>query len=294
MGEVKAIVTIALGEKYSKLFDEICLDNWKQYADKHGYDLICIKEPLDQTQRAMSRSPAWQKCLILSQEWSDKYSRIVWIDSDILINPDSPDISVEVPIEKVGATDEYSSPSSEIYVEARERVHEYKRINGIGGDYTPDLYAAYGFSNSLPKIVQTGVMVLSPKYHRKYLESVYYNYEDRGFIYEMVPLSYELITNNIVHWISPKFNTLWIVDKAYYYPFLLCNSKRKNLLKECLSVECLNSYFLHFAGGLTGEMKYVQYNSTKDILIRVRNKKMVSIVLNEMIWKIRNALKRWH
>jgi hypothetical protein len=83
---MKAIVTLAIGERYLKMFERYCWKNWQVYADKYNYDLIVITDPLDNSERAKLRSPAWQKLLILSQDWSDKYEQIVWIDTDIIIN----------------------------------------------------------------------------------------------------------------------------------------------------------------------------------------------------------------
>jgi hypothetical protein len=42
------------------------------------------------------------------------YDRVVWIDSDIIINSQSPSILDGVPPEKIGATDESDYPSREI------------------------------------------------------------------------------------------------------------------------------------------------------------------------------------
>ncbi len=49
----------------------------------------------------------------------------------------------------------------------------------ISSDYYPE------------EVVQTGVMVFTPKQHREVLEYVYYNYEEKGLNYEMRPLSKE-------------------------------------------------------------------------------------------------------
>ncbi len=68
MKQSKALVTLAIGEKYLHHWKNFAQNNWQKYADKHGYDLICIDTPLDTSERAQARSPAWQKCLILSQE----------------------------------------------------------------------------------------------------------------------------------------------------------------------------------------------------------------------------------
>src|SRR5437016_12929944 len=81
-----ALVTLAIGEHYLSNWQKYCAADWQAYAAKHGYDLIVITEPLDRSPRAMARSPAWQKCLVLSQEFARQYHQIVLLDSDIAIN----------------------------------------------------------------------------------------------------------------------------------------------------------------------------------------------------------------
>ena len=55
-----AIVTIAIGAAYGARFRAHCERGWSRYADRHGFKLIVIETPLDQTPRAAARSPAWQ------------------------------------------------------------------------------------------------------------------------------------------------------------------------------------------------------------------------------------------
>lgn len=68
-----ALVTIAIGGKYEGIFRRLCHGGWKAYAEAIGSDLIVITEPLDHSERARSRSPAWQKLLVFSQPRLLKY-----------------------------------------------------------------------------------------------------------------------------------------------------------------------------------------------------------------------------
>src|SRR6185295_11471130 len=57
----------------------------------------------DRSERAVARSPAWQKCLVLSQEWSGKYRQIISLDCDIAINAaEAPSITEQTPVDRVG------------------------------------------------------------------------------------------------------------------------------------------------------------------------------------------------
>ena len=134
MTNSKAIVTLALGKKYLKEWQQFCQENWQKYADKYGYDVICIDAPLDESNRAIQRSPSWQKCLILSQNWSQNYDRIVWVDADIIISPEAPCIVQGVPVKKVGAVNLYETPSSEVYAQYLADIYENmmaKKVNFV-------------------------------------------------------------------------------------------------------------------------------------------------------------------
>jgi hypothetical protein len=276
MNNSKAIVTLAVGKKYLDQWRRLCQSNWQKYADQHGYDLICIDTPLDNSERAQKRSPAWQKCLVLSQGFSQKYERIVWIDSDILINcENAPCITAGVPVDEVGAVNEWATPSPDLYALSIARRNEYFKLSEI--DYIDDItiekfYKNCGLSPKIDGTVQTGVMVLSPKYHRHILEKVYYEYEDKGaskWNYEMRPLSWELLEARCVHWIDYRFNLTWLDYISLHYPFLLKPSPKltrkmqsklhrlslhlgisfqNELRRACANVAFMNSFFLHFAG----------------------------------------------
>lgn len=280
MKHKKLIVTIAIGEKYFRTWKKSCEKNWQQYADQHGYDLLCIDRPLDTSTRAQQRSPAWQKCLILSQDFSQEYERIVWVDSDILINTISaPDIITGVPVDKVGAVDEWRKPTREIYAQTLARMYESWKTSAIKNPTAQEYYTAWGLPDGFDEVVQCGVLVLSPQHHRHLLETTYYGYEEKGgreWHMEMRPLSYELLKAKAVHWIDYRFNLMWVEQTFLYYPFLMTNPDQSRLTKMqhmlgralglvterklkqlCLTNMFLNTYFLHFGGGNLSDMEVV-------------------------------------
>lgn len=252
MSERRAIVTLAVGEPFRRRWREVCEPNWRGYAARHGYDLICIEEPLDSAERARRRSPAWQKCLVLGQPFSARYDRIVWLDSDILISPHAPDVSEHVPIDKIGAVDEFSIPSPAVHRLVRLKQYAHWRRSGIPFIDNPSpqsYYAVYGLPRHFPHVVQTGVMVLSPAHHRDLLERTYSTYEDRGpgWNYEMRPLSYEMLAAGCVHWIDPRFNYILGIYQSLHYPFL-DDSEDAARRADCLRDALRSTHFLHFAG----------------------------------------------
>lgn len=285
----KAIVTLAIGKPYEAMFNKHCQPSWSRYAKKHGFDLIVITDPLDDSQRAKSRTPAWQKCLIFKDPRVQQYDRVVWVDTDILINPNSPDVTFDVPLEKIGVVDEAATPHKDDLKLYLQRFYRYfypddntrtdvanapsqAMVEYLKYAFNPSAYYNdFGLEGNFESIVQTGMMVLSPQ-HRELLEHVYHNYEDKGpeWNYEQRPLGYEILTQNKEFWMSTKFNMTWVMLKAIQYPFLDAPSTlrerllakvgidaRASLISECMTASFLNNYFLHYAGGKGSDMQYV-------------------------------------
>jgi hypothetical protein len=249
----QAIVTLAIGTDYAERFERYCRADWSFYAARHGFDLVMITDPLDTSERARRRSPAWQKCLVLGAPHVADYDRVVWVDSDICINPAAPSILDGIPPERIGAVDEHSFPSPA----ARQALLEtIVSVAPETGDADKDFWRAWrdpgawhayaALPSGQAHIVQTGVLVLSPKHHRRLLEHVYERYEDRGgkqFNYEMRPLSHEIQAHSLQQWIDPRFNAL------VWWLFLHQNpGTDANSLARFVEENYRRSYFLHFAG----------------------------------------------
>jgi hypothetical protein len=129
----------------------------------------------------------------------------------------------------------------------------------------------YGLPDDVDRAINTGVLVLSPLYHRALLESVYNNYEEKGgreWHMEQRPMSYDLLKGDHVHFLDPRFNVMLSIEQVTYYPFLLpepATPKKKGLLERVerkmwkllgdplqkLRIDAVNtvyqsSFFLHF------------------------------------------------
>jgi hypothetical protein len=232
----RAIVTLTVGDEWADRWRRLCEDNWRTYAERHGYDVIRLDEPLDSSERARGRSPSWQKLLVPEQPFAQRYERLVWADADLLFGNEAPAVTDGVPPEKVGAVDEFWAPSQAL----RDHIH---------GIPMERYYAAAGLEGSFDHIVQGGLLVLAPDRHRELLREIYDGYEDPGpnLNYEMRPLSYELLKRDLVHWIDPRFNRIWDLYKAERYPFLI-DHPRHPRARQAARRGLEELYGLHFAG----------------------------------------------
>jgi hypothetical protein len=255
-----AIVTMTLGMPFELVWNEVCEPTWRAYAARHGYDVIAINRPLDTSIRAALRSPAWQKLLVLRPEVANGYDRIVWVDADVVINSEAPAIAEGVPLEKVGAVDEATLPTREENRALWEHVAETAAAR-LPSD--PQLVAAVRRSAISPAewhgawglpargngIVQTGVMVLSPKHHCDLFEFIYRTYECKvspAFNLEMRPTSFEIQERGLVYWIDKRFNAL--ANMLMLSEHRRCPITTRAKYVAALRRYLAEHYFLHFAG----------------------------------------------
>lgn len=275
----KAIVSIIIGKRYISFWQKYGRKSWEIYAKKYGYDLVIIEEVLDKSERAQSRSIAWQKCLILSHPLVTKYEQIVWLDSDIIINNErAPDITCNVDLKSIAGVNQWSIPDLESHPIFVRRSQNFHSIDDASANYNneKEYYTFYGFDKGFDKVLQTGVFVASPAHHKDLFRYVYDEYEGKPNEYnhyEMRPLSYETLKQetNII-WLSSKFNYLTAASMFIYYPAIL--KYRSSLIGKvikklsyldpaidqpvyhALNTLYSNCYFLHFAGQQM-DMRYV-------------------------------------
>ncbi len=285
MKHSKAIVTLAIGTKFLETWKTYCEPNWRQYATKHGYDVICIDKPLDDTPRAKGRHLSWQKCLILSQDLVKQYERVVWLDADMLINTSSaPSVTEGVPVEKIGVVEMWSQPFPQWYQECLKRMYEFWGPIAIINYVPREYYTKYGFPCGFDQVPGNAVMVLSPTYHQELLERNYYNYEDRDSVYnaEMRPFSYEVMKAGCAHWLDYRFCLQWWELRFMYYPFLINPPSKRTYVSRfkrrlgkvlriwsptsyktlCINAAFQNSFFLHCGGDTKMDMKLVDLSAS--------------------------------
>lgn len=284
----RAIVTITLGKKHQVLWKKICEKNWKKYCSKYNLDLVVINLPLDDTERGKLRSPSWQKCLILGHYKVKNFDQVAWLDSDILINNSkAPNIFENIGINEIGGVEDWIYPTPEQYIKMKINQNKYAQLinkPSLNESSINEYYENYGLPNLFNKVVQGGVLVFSPKYHKELLEKIYYNYEDKGanyWHYEMRPLSFEILNSNQIKWLDERFNRIWEIDKELFEPNLFEINKKNSLFfkilrridfelgtsflgnySKTLKKYFDKSYFFHFAGAFSDMLLLKNYNES--------------------------------
>ena len=226
------LVTIAIGEKYLETYNKYYRISQENYAKKCGYDFKVCTDYLYEHIKSPS-TITFNKVLVCSQEWSNDYDFIIFIDADIYININSPPLhSIIDYTTKIGIADEFSQPTPNLRIEIQKAL----RFEDSAKKY----YELADFDIDTIKVLNTGVLVLQPKYHKEYLENIFKTYVLKGIshkrgssLYEQSAIGYCLQKDDMYVCLPNEFNTIW-----FYYKMLYINIF--DLFKQ--------TYFLHFAG----------------------------------------------
>lgn len=250
-----AIVTLAIGEQHLADWKKYCAADWQAYAHNCGYDLIVVTEPIDRSPRAAARSPSWQKCLVLGQDFARSYRQIVLLDSDIAINAQAaPRITEQVPPERIGGVISGSHLHEDLRVvllnRLRQREYAYQRGLAHWQQDQNGIYWKCGLGHLEAGIVQGGVLVANPALHGELFQLVYstgYERETRGF--EQIPLSHAILSSGQFQAIDTRFNSVFFETAAVHYPYLLNKNAAgyDELARQAVVAQYLNNFFLHFA-----------------------------------------------
>ena len=260
MANPKCLVTLAIGDAFKRWWGTYARASWAAYAGRHGYDIVVIEDYIDDGARGRARSPHWQKCLILEHPRVAQYKSAVWVDADILINPHTaPCIVAATAAGRIGAVTHSSKHFNEeklANIQDRQAgllpqawVRENPRMPAR------ELYGRAGLGNDIDDWINTGVLALQPKTHAPVLRQVYERYAENEYTAkEMMPLSYHLLKQGLVHALDTRFNKLWDEILVEHYPFLLAPEVRRDhrLVALCVNAAYHNSFFLHFLHGVRG------------------------------------------
>lgn len=225
-----AFVTMAIGDRYLDMYNQLFRASQEAYAKAHGYDFKVITEYIDDD--LMHKSlVSFQKALVFSQPWSYKYDRIIFVDADIYIRAGSPPIPMTG--DKIGIVNEFAQPTKELRLALQARC-------GWETSAT-DYYKLCQFDLETDVVPNTGVIIARPAIHGEFLKEIYETYKEsainhaRGFIYEQAAIGYCLVRDNMYTCIPNEWNGLWMINNFVYE-----DKKLSEFIQE--------NYFTHLAG----------------------------------------------
>ena len=202
----KAIVTICIGEEFEEIA-KFTHPTLKNYANKIGADFYKIN--------TCETTPHWAKFQLY--ELLNKYDRIIYLDTDLIVRDDCPDLFDIVPYNQIGS-----------FNEARFASREYTFF---------ETAKAYGIDPSKiwdGKYYNSGVLVIS-KCHKKLFKRPELEFCN---FYEQSYLNLKLSTQEFKR--DKKVDTSLMFDLSYKFNRMTC-------LDFCGIVR-YDSYIIHYAG----------------------------------------------
>ena len=262
-----AIVTIAIGDRYYKEWKEYAKPSWLLYCERYDLGLFVVKKGLIKKEHKSWKKPTWQKLLIGSsvKNMDININNICYLDTDIIINPLSPNIFHYHDNESISLVSLRTDlPFS--YDKTLKKIAFY-RNRKISSDYPLDsalfisLKDLYKYHDLSPQVNEAcmGLIVFHVDNFYKIMESWFYKYDKEVFSItnggDQTHLNYEIQNYGKVKWLDYKFQALWVYEMSNYYPFLYKEKCNSSLKTDCINVSIFQNYFLHFPGlWIEGEM----------------------------------------
>jgi len=235
------VLTLAVGDVYKKI-SELTHPLFEEYAKRIDADFIVVD-------KSECSSPHWEKFTAI-YNYLNKYERILYLDTDILIRKDCPDIFSIVPNNKLAIFNEMPFTN--------QREHS---IRDACKEYNITLPKWNG------KYYNTGVMVIARKFKQlfKKPEKEIFNFYEQGYLNVVIAKYIQDMEEDVIFELPYKYNRMTCMDKF-------------------TGEERFNSYIIHYAGYPSlefvlslikkdikkWEFDYPEYKYKKHILIDVQ------------------------
>lgn len=231
------LVTICIGEKYLDQYNSLFKDSQEKYAKKCGYDFKVITGYIGELKHPDLIS--FNKILVSEYSWNKDYDFIIFVDADIIINENTPPLHSQYEFgDNIGVVNQ-SQPT----LQARHLCQAHKGYEVTASEY-------YKIKSDLDietdHIINTGVLVIQPKIHMKFLRAIFDKYSQKQighpckFHYEQSVIGYEIQKANKYYFMDMKWNAIWANNKYYF------NTIKKQNLTLCKFYD--QNYFIHLAG----------------------------------------------
>lgn len=255
------LVTLAIGKNYWENWRNNFSNSWIEYARKNDIGVIVFTKNLIDQSDPEWKKPTWQKLLVpkLLSEPSLNVINICYLDSDVFINPNSPNIFKFVKPYKIGVVSiRVNMPYS-----FTEVVHRLELIRSryldkkypLGSALTISLVNLYRYHKLEPQKdeLSGGIMLFNLKDFVNLMESWFFKYDaniksitNNG---DQTHISFEILQGNYQNLLDYRFQTIWAYEVAWnHHDIFMKKNIDSKALKQSIIKSITNAFFLHFAG----------------------------------------------
>lgn len=253
--------TLVTRKKYQNSFRKYSYKHFKKYCKKNDIGIFVASNDLIPKKSVYWKNSSWQKLLapkILKKKYK-KIKNICMIDSDVLINTESPNIfkfhkknQISVVSLRKFMPYEWENTTRRM---AFLRNKFYSKKYPLDSALNISLKNLYKFHKLEPQRHHfcAGIYVISASSFNK-LYDFFFNYKRNVNSItgggEQTHFNYFAQKNFKINILDYRFQAQWVFEMSNYYPFLYNKelSKNSNLISGCIEASLSNNYFLHFAG----------------------------------------------
>lgn len=272
------IVTLASGTNYIQDFKNFVLDSWIKYCEINDLGLVYFDKELIEKSDPSWKKSNWQKFLIpfeLKKRIAN-LSNICYLDTDILINPSSPNIFNYHKEDKITVVSQEKNLPYDLN-EVRKKV-SYFRHNYYSKNYkldssiflTPkEIYKYHSIDEDVDDYICSGLYILNVNKYADFFKEIFFKYKNDDISLsggEQFYFNFELFKLNKTNYIDYKFQALWVYEMAHYFPFLYYNKDQlETFASRGIQSSLLSNYFLHFAGSWHESELYKNKNILNEV-----------------------------
>ncbi len=255
------LVTIAIGKKCLNDWTDYAKPLWVKYCKINSLGLIVIVDNLISKDHPFWKKPTWQKMLIgnFLKESGIKINNICYLDTDILINPNSPNIFNHHDDKKISLVSLVKNlPYNLDFIRRRisfNRNRFYSKRYSLESALFMSVKQIYKHHKlkAQKDWACAGLIVFNSKKFSMIMKKWFFKYKKNVKTYtgggDQPIFNYEMFKLGRVKIIDYKFQAIWMYEMAFKFPFLYEYGLKKNkIIKKCIETSLEDNYFLHFAG----------------------------------------------
>jgi hypothetical protein len=263
------LTTIAVGEPYFKTWTSTVSKSWLDYAEAHDLGIIVVVKDLIDKSDVNWKKPNWQKLLIPSAllKLDLNIEIICYLDTDILINPFSPNVFDLYEQKKIGVVSlrknlpfHYDSTLRKLALLRRTYLDNSYPLDSALFISLSDLYKFHELPVQEDEFC-SGFFLFNLNEFASIMESWFFeNKSDVKSITndgDQTHINYYVQSLGLANYLPYEYQAIWSFEAANYYSFLFAQEFNDvDLYKLCIQSTLLRVNFLHFAGSWTESSKF--------------------------------------
>ena len=255
------IVSILIGNKVNREWKNFSKRLVIKYCKNNNIGLIIFYKNLVDKKGYYSK-PVFNKFL-----FADFFKKnlifvknVCYLDHDILCNPLAPNIFKNLKKGKFTVVSKYKNTfynRDDDFLKRRAafmRRAYYQKSFPLDSALTINRAQTYQYHNwpDMGDYFCSGLFMFNVKEKSDFLKNIYYKYKKKNLktltTGEEPILNYEILRSKQVHWISYKYQVMWLLEMNSKYPFLYKYKKNDKIIVDCIEHTLSENYFVHFSG----------------------------------------------